>query len=52
MTAITHIPVSQSHATSRSLPLPAHVYRRRRLGVSVLLAITVFMISLFVNMNR
>ena len=47
MTAITHIPVSQSPATSRSLPLPAHVYRRRRLGVSVLLAITVFMISLF-----
>ncbi len=47
MTAIAHFPVSRPQANCRSLPLPAHVYRRRRLGVSVLLAMTVFMISLF-----
>ncbi len=47
MTAITHIPASHPHVTRHSLRLPPHVYRRRRLGVSVLLAMTVFMISLF-----
>ncbi len=47
MTAVTHLPISQSNAVNHSLPVSAQVYRRRRIGVSALLAVTVFIVSLF-----
>ena len=45
MTAVTHISVSQTNSTTASLLVPAQVYRRRRIGVSALLAVTVFILS-------
>ena len=45
MTAVTHISVSQTNSTTASLLVPAQVYRRRRIGVSALLAVTVFIVS-------
>ena len=45
MTAITHISVSQANSTIAPLLVPAQVYRRRRIGVSALLAVTVFIVS-------
>ena len=45
MTAVTHISVSQTNTTTASLLVPAQVYRRRRIGVSALLAVTVFILS-------
>jgi len=44
MTAITHLPSSPLVASG--LPLSPEVYRRRRLMVSVLLAVTVFAVSM------
>ena len=45
MTAVTHISVSQTNPATASLLVPAQVYRRRRIGVSALLAVTVFIVS-------
>ena len=45
MTAATHISVSQTNPATVSLLVPAQVYRRRRIGVSALLAVTVFIVS-------
>ena len=45
MTAATHISVSQINPATASLLVPAQVYRRRRIGVSALLAVTVFIVS-------
>ena len=45
MTAATHISISQTNPATASLLLPAQVYRRRRIGVSALLAVTVFIVS-------
>ena len=45
MTAVTHISISQTNSTTASLLVPAQVYRRRRIGVSALLAVTVFILS-------
>ena len=45
MTAATHISVSQTNPATASLLVPAQVYRRRRIGVSALLAVTVFIVS-------
>jgi len=45
MTAVTHISVSQTNPTMASMLVPAQVYRRRRIGVSALLAVTVFIVS-------
>ena len=45
MTAVTHISVSQTNPATASLLVPAQVYQRRRIGVSALLAVTVFIVS-------
>ena len=45
MTAVTNISVSQTNPATASLLVPAQVYRRRRIGVSALLAVTVFIAS-------
>jgi len=45
MTAITHIPVPQNNSRTTPLLITAQVYRRRRIGVSALLAVTVFIFS-------
>ncbi len=45
MTAATHISISQTNPATASLLVPAQVYRRRRIGVSALLAVTVFIVS-------
>tara|TARA_B100001996_G_scaffold3018_1_gene2635 strand:+ start:1187 stop:1438 length:252 start_codon:yes stop_codon:yes gene_type:complete len=45
MTAATHISILQTNPAPASLLVPAQVYRRRRIGVSALLAVTVFIVS-------